>query len=50
MRKEIAKAELVGDRAKDRHLTARGFTVLRFADSEVDAAPDALRARLRRAA
>ena len=40
------RASFVRDRAKDRHLTARGFTVLRFADSEIDAAPETLRERL----
>jgi very-short-patch-repair endonuclease len=40
------RAAFTADRARDRYLTSRGFTVLRFADEEVEAAPDALRSRL----
>jgi very-short-patch-repair endonuclease len=42
------RAAFAADRAKDRYLTSRGFTVLRFADEQVEAALQAVRERLRR--
>ena len=36
------RATFASDRARDRYLTARGFTPMRFADSELDAAPAAI--------
>ena len=42
------RATFASDRRRDRYLTARGFTPMRFAEDEIAIAPQAIAAQLRR--